>query len=231
MATCSILSACTVVKASAVLQKGHYLRPLAASGSLLACRKFLIFGWLVATSVCSKGRSSSSVLNRLSRRLMSIPTCSQTLAFWTFSPVEFSATLPAGWWGFSPSRLRKFDFFQVLVATSEPVKPLSVLEVPNLSSSLILGQTRCFIFWLGASGTRVRRANSMPERWVWNSTSCRVHRTTFQSMESRWALASSARRYITQSVVDFATVSLSKPAQMRIHRLRQVLPSVLPRGA
>ena len=50
--------------------------------------------------------------------------------------------------------------------------------------------------------------------------------TTYQ-----WALASSARGYVAQSVVELATVSLSKPTQMCIHGMRQVLPGVLPRSA
>ena len=44
------------------------------------------------------------------------------------------------------------------------------------------------------------------------------------------ALSSSARGHIAQSVVDLAAGSLSKPAQIRMHKLCHVLPSVLPRS-
>ena len=68
----------------------NHMRLRAVSGSLCACRQFRLFDPLDMTSVCSKGMPSSLVLNRLSRRLMSISLemCAQTLALWFF-PVEF----------------------------------------------------------------------------------------------------------------------------------------------
>ena len=69
----------------------NYMRPCAVSGSLSVFR--------VATSACSKWRSSSLVLNRLSRRLSHFERVPERLPFGSF-PSGIPATLPGRWWRF-----------------------------------------------------------------------------------------------------------------------------------
>ena len=146
--------------------------------------------------------------------------------------------------------LANIRFFLALLATRTSPKaaqPFSVLVLPSLSSSLILGQPGASIFgweqaarWfefptqcqnvgsgiqqLGASGGVSQLSEITP--YTFRRGGASWYFTTYQ-----WALVSSARGYIAQSVVELATVSLSKPTQMCIHGMRQVLPGVLPRSA
>ena len=144
----------------------------------------------------------------------------------TFSQIRFSLALPAT----RPS--------------PKPVTPFSVLVLPNLSSSLTLGQPGASIFGC-EQAARNWAVHTVPKRGLWNSTTwrerwgsqpVRLRRTPSDGevplgISQRISGRLSARGYIAQSVVELATVSLSKPTQMCIHGMRQVLPGVLPRSA